>query len=146
MLPVAAIALLAVAVSSPTRPPTLPRRAVALGALSLAAHRPLSAFAVKDCFRDCESNCNRVAPRSGRYCETNCNDYCAQDDRRDGLSGSISSEGAEIGLASAYDIGGKVTGVPQGVVYGADRPPALQLPRALERTIMEAVGSAPPQR
>jgi len=81
------------------------RRAAVVSALSILASTPRVVWAAKDCFRDCESNCNRVAPRSGRYCEASCNDYCAQDDRRDGLSGSVSSEGAEIGLASAYDLG-----------------------------------------
>ena len=61
-----------------------------------------------------------------RYCAQTCSDYCAQEDRQDGLSGSVSSEKAEVGLLSAYDLRAKVTGqTPEGVVYGDDRPPAL---------------------
>ena len=56
------------------------------------------------------------------------------------LSGSVSSEAAEVGWASAYDLGGKVTGVPQGVVYGADRPPGLKLPKDVEQSLKTAVG------
>ena len=95
-------------------------------ALASATWRPSRVFAAKDCFLDCEQNCNRLAPRSGRYCEQSCGEYCAQDDRKDGLSGSISSEKAEVGLLSAYDLKAKITGeAPAGVVYGQDKPPAL---------------------
>ena len=101
----------------------LNRRSALIGAACLL---PSPALAVKDCYLDCEQNCNRVAPRSGRYCEQTCGDYCLQDDRRDGLSGSVSNEGAEAGLLSAYDLKSKLTGqAPSGVVYGEDRPPAL---------------------
>jgi len=72
-------------------------------------------------------------------------EYCEQADRRDGLSGSVSNDGAEIGWASAYDplrfIPGKQ---PKGVVYGSDRPPALPLPE-LAPTLRKAVtGGARP--
>lgn len=79
--------------------------------------------------QDCESNCNRVAPKSGRYCFDSCVEYCGQEDRRDGLSGSISNELSEIGWASAFDPGRLIPGRrAQGVVYGADLPPALPMP------------------
>ena len=75
---------------------------------------------------DCEENCNRVAPGSTRYCYNSCVDYCAQDDRQDGLSGSVSSKSAEVGWASAYDPSRFIPGAaPKGVVYGEDRPPGL---------------------
>lgn len=51
--------------------------------------------------------------------------YCLADDRRDGLSGSISSDGAEVGFASAYDLAARITGDTRAVPYGEDRPPAL---------------------
>ena len=70
-------------------------------------------------------SCNRVAPRSIKYCETSCVEYCAADDRRDGLSGSVSSDGAEVGFASAYDLAARITGETRAVPYGEDRPPAL---------------------
>jgi len=108
--------------------PSASRRSVisAGAATAASALLPHAALAVKDCFLDCEQNCNRVAPRSGRYCEQTCGDYCLQEDRQDGLSGSVGNEKAEVGLLSAYDLKAKVTGeAPGGVVYGADRPPAL---------------------
>ncbi|KAL1524706.1 hypothetical protein AB1Y20_019591 [Prymnesium parvum] len=116
--------------------PTLARRTL-LAALALA---PSRASAAKDCFADCSSNCNRVAPRSAKYCEASCNEYCLQDDRRDGLSGSVSSEAAEVGFASAYDLGAKLSGAQQGVVYGADRPPGFKLPKGVDETLRSAVG------
>ena len=112
-------------------------------ACSLPAQR---AIAAKDCYLDCTQNCNRVAPRSVRYCETSCVDYCAQDDRRDGLSGSISSEGSEVGLLSAYDLPSRATGKQRAVPYGEDRPPALALPRDVQQALRDAVlqqGSPP---
>ena len=45
-----------------------------------------------------------------------------QDDRRDGLSGSVSTEGAEVGWASSF----KSPLEPQKpAVYGSDKPPGL---------------------
>ena len=59
------------------------------------------------------------------YCATSCTDYCSQDDRKDGLSGSVSSEGGEVGWSS-YSRGGNT------VEYGADRPPDVSiLPKGL---------------
>ena len=87
-------------------------------------HAP--ALAAKSCMQDCVENCNRVAPGSVRYCENSCVDYCDQDDRRDGLTGSVSSEGAEVGWLSAYDPQRFLPGAaPRAVPYGEDRPPAL---------------------
>mmetsp|Transcript_3480 Transcript_3480/g.5832 ORF Transcript_3480/g.5832 Transcript_3480/m.5832 type:complete len:165 (-) Transcript_3480:76-570(-) len=87
---------------------------------------PPAAPAAVDCMGDCESNCNRVAPKSSRYCFDSCSEYCSQTDRRDGLSGSVSNEAAEVGWASAYDPKRLLPGsVPRGVVYGQDTPPAL---------------------
>jgi len=69
----------------------LNRRAV-LSCVSAAAvgpfAQPYASWAAVDCMKDCESNCNRVAPKSGRYCFDSCVDYCQQNDRRDGLSGT----------------------------------------------------------
>ena len=91
------------------------------------------AYAAKDCYLDCISNCNRVAPGSGQYCKSSCNSYCLQDDRRDGLSGSVDNSGGEIGWLSAYDYVGRARSTLVGggdkytkaVPYGEDRPPAL---------------------
>lgn len=96
-----------------------------LPALLIAApHAP--ALAAKSCMLDCVDNCNRVAPGSVRYCENSCVDYCDQDDRRDGLTGSVSSAGAEVGWLSAYDPQRFLPGAaPRAVPYGEDRPPAL---------------------
>jgi len=98
----------------------------ALLSSALSAAMPRAATAAKDCMLDCEENCNRLAPRSTRYCESSCLDYCSAEDRRDGLSGSVNSEAAEVGWASAVDPSRFIPGVaPKAVPYGEDRPPAL---------------------
>lgn len=51
------------------------------------------------------------------YCLGNCKDYCDQDDRTDGLSGSKSSDGGEVGILGAGT-----------VVKGEDKPPSFNLP------------------
>ncbi len=51
------------------------------------------------------------------YCLENCKSYCAQEDRTDGLSGSVSSEGGEVGILGTST-----------VVKGEDKPPSLRLP------------------
>jgi hypothetical protein len=56
------------------------------------------AWAVADCFEDCFKNCKKVAPKDPEYCIDNCKDYCEQEDRTDGLSGSVSAETGEVGL------------------------------------------------
>jgi hypothetical protein len=56
------------------------------------------AWAVADCFDDCLKNCKKVAPKDPEYCIANCKDYCDQDDRQDGLSGSVSSQSGEVGI------------------------------------------------
>ncbi len=80
---------------------------------------PLLSFNLgqKDCFTDCNSNCNRVAPGAGskEYCKSSCEDYCLQTDRNDGLSGSVSDKGGETGL-----FGGSIDGT---VTYSDDKPP-----------------------
>ena len=95
--------------------------------------------------QDCTENCNRVAPKSTRYCESSCVDYCDQDDRRDGLSGSVSSQGAEIGWASAYSPSRLIPGAqPKAVPYGEDRPPALPDVFGVGASLRKAVtGGAP---
>mmetsp|Transcript_33129 Transcript_33129/g.43627 ORF Transcript_33129/g.43627 Transcript_33129/m.43627 type:complete len:189 (+) Transcript_33129:50-616(+) len=77
------------------------------------------AYALPDCFTDCFKNCKRQAPGSEAYCRENCEDYCAQDDRRDGLSGSIDAENGEVGWLSGFGFGGTI-------VQGEDVPPTLQ--------------------
>jgi len=57
-----------------------------------------SATAAIDCNRDCYKNCVIVAPGSDDYCKASCTDYCQQDDRHDGLSGSVDSSSGETGL------------------------------------------------
>ncbi|CAB9504863.1 expressed unknown protein [Seminavis robusta] len=83
---------------------------------------PQPALAKPDCLQDCVKNCKQVVPNdTSNYCTESCLDYCAQDDRRDGLSGSVSSEGGEVGI-----LGGTFG---QGtVVKGQDKPPAISLP------------------
>ena len=107
---------------SPGQPPqNLVRRAF----VASIVQAPLVANAAKDCFDDCNSNCKRLAPGSEAYCTLSCRDYCEQPDRRDGLSGSVGSEGAEIGWRSAFDLPSKASGKISGVPYGEDKPPAL---------------------
>jgi hypothetical protein len=50
--------------------------------------------------KDCLRNCNKVAPGSPDYCKESCTDYCAETDRKDGLSGSVSDEGGEVSITS----------------------------------------------
>lgn len=59
---------------------------------------PTSAVAVADCFQDCLTNCKKIAPADSAYCLDNCREYCERDDRKDGLSGSVSAEGGEVGI------------------------------------------------
>ena len=75
------------------------RRSVLFAAVA-APLAPLRSSAAVDCLQDCQSNCFRVAPKSGRYCLDSCAEYCDQPDRRDGLSGSISNDAAEAPLPS----------------------------------------------
>lgn len=51
------------------------------------------------------------------YCLDNCKSYCDQEGRTDGLSGSVSSEGGEVGIL------GRST-----VIKGEDKPPVINLP------------------
>ena len=69
----------------------------------------------KDCTLDCTQNCLKVAPGSKEYCKMSCVDYCAQTDREDGLSGSISSNKGETGI-----FGGSIDGT---TTAKDDRPP-----------------------
>lgn len=88
------------------------------GALLVA---PSAAHAAADCFTDCMKNCKLIAPKDPAYCQDNCRDYCDQDDRNDGLSGSVSAQGGEVGI-----LGGTFgTGT---VVKGEDKPPVINLP------------------
>jgi hypothetical protein len=76
------------------------------------------ALAKPDCYTDCYKNCKALAPKDDAYCKESCTDYCTQEDRQDGLSGSISSEKGEVGI-----LGGSFgTGT---VVKGQDKPPTL---------------------
>lgn len=78
---------------------------------------PMVASATADCMSDCLNNCKQVAPKDPAYCADNCKDYCDQDDRTDGLSGSVSSEGGEVGILGS----GTVT-------KGKDKPPTVSIP------------------
>ena len=78
---------------------------------------PATAVAEVDCFKDCFKNCQIIAPKDTDYCTQNCREYCAQGDRKDGLSGSVSSEGGETGILGTYT-----------VVKGEDKPPQIKLP------------------
>lgn len=70
---------------------------------------PLPAFAAPDCFKDCVKNCKQIAPKDPDYCIATCKDYCEQDDRNDGLSGSVSSTGGEVGILGGSFQQGTVT-------------------------------------
>ena len=86
--------------------------------LALGISNPNYASAKQpDCMTDCVKNCKLIAPKDPGYCLENCKTYCAQEDRTDGLSGSVSSDGGEVGIL------GRNT-----VVKGEDKPPSLSLP------------------
>ena len=70
-----------------------------------------------DCFDDCFQNCKLIAPKDQQYCLDTCKDYCDQPDRRDGLSGSVSSEGGETGILGLGT-----------TVKGEDKPPEVKIP------------------
>ena len=55
------------------------------------------ANAITDCKTDCVKNCVLQAPGSKDYCLVSCSDYCDQDDRHDGLSGSLDAVNGETG-------------------------------------------------
>ena len=120
---------LSTAVSSPTRAigagtpfATTDRRAALRLACAALVSRPLASFAAADCMQTCKKNCNRNAPGSSSYCESSCAEYCGQDDRRDGLSGSVSTEGSEFGWTSSFK---NPLAEQKPVVYGDDLPPGL---------------------
>ena len=125
-------ALLSAVLSCQSAAALAPREATRRGILfagvlggALPAALPAAANAKTDCVTDCLENCERVAPGNGAYCGSNCDDYCAQPDRRDGLSGSVSSDNGYVGLASPIRGGDTVE-------YGADKPPQLDiLPQGL---------------
>ena len=89
---------------------------VGIAVASLSQPQPAAAKEA-DCFEDCFQNCKRIAPKDQQYCLDTCRDYCDQSDRRDGLSGSVSSEGGEMGIL------GLTT-----VVKGEDKPPEFKMP------------------
>ena len=89
-----------------------------VGIAVASASQPQPAAAKEaDCFEDCFKNCKLIAPRDQQYCLDTCKDYCDQPDRRDGLSGSVNSEGGEMGIL------GLTT-----VVKGEDKPPEFKMP------------------
>lgn len=107
------------ALSQPTSRRSLFRQCAASAAT--AAFLPVAAANAADCFADCFKNCKTIAPKDLDYCKGNCQDYCEQPDRNDGLSGSVSASGGEVGL-----LGGTFG---QGTVpKGEDKPPAFALP------------------
>jgi hypothetical protein len=93
-----------------------------------------NAFAV-ECMPDCFKNCQIAAPGSKDYCTSTCKDYCDQEDRHDGLSGSVDGSGGETGL-----FGGSIDSG-----YVNDRPPkgVSILPDSLSKNygIMKKGGS-----
>ncbi|CAJ1950568.1 unnamed protein product [Cylindrotheca closterium] len=113
------IGSLVCAYSTP-EPRSLSRRAALATAFSAMA-APLPVLAAPDCFKDCMKNCKLIAPKDPDYCLANCKGYCEQEDRNDGLSGSVSSSSGEVGI-----LGGTFG---QGTVAkGDDKPPTLNLP------------------
>ena len=105
------------AVALSTRPAMSRRAALSLIGSSGAIIAPFSAQAAADCMKDCLQNCNAIAPNNQAYCTENCRSYCDQEDRTDGLSGSISSTGGEMGILGI-----------NRVVKGEDKPPQIKLP------------------
>lgn len=95
------------------------RRAAVAAALlgTTVATRTSVANAAVDCMADCFKNCKLIAPKDPAYCKQTCDDYCAQEDRQDGLSGSVSSERGEVGILGINT-----------VVKGEDKPPSFKLP------------------
>lgn len=92
----------------------------AASTLIMSPPSPVSA-AAPDCMGDCVKNCQIIAPKDPSYCTDSCTDYCAQDDRTDGLSGSVSAQNGEVGI-----LGGSFG---QGTVpKGKDKPPSIKLP------------------
>lgn len=105
--------------------PDISRRAafrqVAAGLLLESATPEAALAAPADCYADCVKNCKLIAPKDPEYCQSSCREYCDRDDRSDGLSGSVSSEGGEVGiLGGAFGTG--------TVVKGQDKPPSVSLP------------------
>jgi len=76
-----------------------------------------NAFGEPDCLTDCLKNCRLIAPKDTAYCNENCQAYCAQTDRQDGLSGSVSSTKGEMGIMGTST-----------KVKGDDKPPGIKLP------------------
>eukprot|EP00571_Detonula_confervacea_P017478 CAMPEP_0172303460 /NCGR_PEP_ID=MMETSP1058-20130122/4994_1 /TAXON_ID=83371 /ORGANISM="Detonula confervacea, Strain CCMP 353" /LENGTH=173 /DNA_ID=CAMNT_0013014281 /DNA_START=96 /DNA_END=617 /DNA_ORIENTATION=- len=75
------------------------------------------ANAATDCMSDCLQSCKLIAPKDPQYCQSNCQSYCDQPDRTDGLSGSVSSTGGEVGILGFNT-----------VVKGEDKPPSVKVP------------------
>jgi len=82
---------------------------------------PTPTMAAADCSNDCTKNCKIIAPKDDKYCTDTCEDYCSQEGRTDGLSGSVSAQNGEVGI-----LGGSFG---QGTVLkGEDRPPSIKVP------------------
>jgi hypothetical protein len=102
--------------------PSISRRD-ALASLFVASSTllPMNSAVAADCYQDCFTNCKQIAPKNVDYCQMTCQDYCSQSDRTDGLSGSVSNVGGEVGI-----LGGTFgTGT---VVKGQDKPPEIKIP------------------
>ena len=99
------------------------RRSFFVGISTLAAaatvmsSHPQPANAAADCFKDCMKECKLIAPKDPDYCTANCKGYCEQEDRKDGLSGSVSAESGEVGLLGGTWGQGTVTKSDDKVSY-----------------------------
>lgn len=99
------------------------RRSFFVGVSTLAASmvvmssHPQAANAAADCFKDCMKECKVIAPKDPDYCTANCKGYCEQEDRKDGLSGSVSAESGEVGLLGGTWGQGTVTKSDDKVSY-----------------------------
>jgi hypothetical protein len=86
----------------PTSDAVISRRSWMAGASAMATTMAMSpslpAHAAADCFKDCMKSCKLIAPKDPDYCTANCKDYCEQEDREDGLSGSVSASSGEVGI------------------------------------------------
>ena len=105
---------------SSLRIPLSPSGRMWIATLSISASMtllPSVTVAAIDCNKDCVKSCVKVAPGSTDYCVESCRSYCNQDDRQDGLSGSVDASRGETGL-----FGGSIDGT---VTQGDDKPPTL---------------------
>tara|TARA_B100000780_G_C21021651_1_gene409484 strand:+ start:240 stop:743 length:504 start_codon:yes stop_codon:yes gene_type:complete len=129
--------MLALAASTGFTPQIVTDRRAALRlACAALVSRPLASFAAADCMQTCKKSCAREAPGSQAYCQSSCDDYCGQDDRKDGLSGSVSTEGSEFGWQSSFK---NPLAEQKPSNFGDDLPPGLPDLFGVKKALRKAV-------